>query len=107
MLKSRLERRDGHKVYTATDGKSGVALAKKVQPDAILIDWEMPVMSGIETVKALRSHRATTWIPRFMLTARRNMRYFERAAKAGVEGYFTKPVELGQISARLNSLAAA
>lgn len=107
MLKARLEKVDGHKVITANDGESGIKLAEKYKPDAILIDWEMPKMTGIETVRMLRGNRKTTWIPRFMLTGRLKMHHVERAAKAGIEGYFTKPVNLSLISRRLNSLATA
>jgi CheY-like chemotaxis protein len=102
LLEAKLGMVKGIRILTATDGVSGIKIATKRKPDIILIDWEMPKMSGLDVASELRSNPKTTWIPRFMLTGRSKMKDMERAAEHGIEGYFSKPINLDFILRRLN-----
>jgi two-component system phosphate regulon response regulator PhoB len=75
----------------ATDGAMALALARRHHPDLFLLDWAMPVMSGLEVCQKLRADATTRDIRIVMLTARAQA--FDRSAaiEAGVDDYITKP----------------
>ena len=54
----------------AGDGDEGLNLAEEIHPDVIILDWMMPLMSGIDVLKTLRKREATTETPIIMLTAK-------------------------------------
>ena len=107
MLRARFERKEGYEVLTTTDGKEGIKLARKKNPDIILLDWMMPKMNGLVVLEELKGDRRTTWTPIFMLTSRSTMSDVEKALDRGATGYFTKPLKLPEISTRLERLAEA
>ncbi len=60
----------GYNVHTAADGQMGFELAKREQPDLIILDIEMPVMNGIETLEKLKHEGDTKDIPVLMFSGR-------------------------------------
>ncbi len=98
LLKARLGAIDGYKIITASDGSSGLELAEKKRPDAILLDWMLPDGSGLGVLEALKGDSRTTWTPIYMLTGRTKMGDVERALEKGAAGYFTKPIKIVEIS---------
>ena len=91
---------DGFKVYLAENGHAGIRMAKKKQPELILLDWTMPGMNGLEVLTCLKHDEETERIPVFMLTAKGKIGDVERAFDIGVDNYITKPFdpeELGKI----------
>lgn len=74
---------------------------KKQKIDAVLLDWMMPGVSGIEVLMNLKGDAATKDIPVFMLTQRKTGSDFEKACAFGVDGYFTKPADPMYIKNRL------
>jgi len=60
---------EGFSVRTAADGEAGLRLVAEVQPDLIITDFMMPVMTGLELAQKLRANAATARIPVILLTA--------------------------------------
>jgi CheY-like chemotaxis protein len=63
-----LERLGGMRVITAPDGEEGIRLARAERPDCILLDVEMPGLSGVETLAVLRADPSTAVIPVIFVT---------------------------------------
>jgi len=63
-------RNNGYEVITANNGEEAFELAQQENPDIIVTDYQMPVMSGLELVKELRENEITKNIPVILLTAR-------------------------------------
>ncbi|MFQ5439305.1 MAG: phosphate regulon transcriptional regulator PhoB [Paracoccaceae bacterium] len=92
--------RQGYTVVVATDGESGVEMAREESPDLILLDWMLPRISGIETCRRLRRARETREIPIIMLTARSEERDKVRGLDVGADDYLTKPYSIRELLAR-------
>jgi two-component system phosphate regulon response regulator PhoB len=75
----------------ATDGAMALALAREHHPDLFLLDWAMPVMSGLEVCQKLRADATTRDLRIVMLTARAQAFDKTAALEAGVDDYITKP----------------
>lgn len=103
MLSRRLERK-GYRVVTAHDGGQGYALAHSASPDIILMDISIPVMSGWELTKKLKSEEATQNIPIIALTAHALATDRARAFEVGCDDYDTKPVDFGRLQGKIESL---
>ncbi|MBT3266431.1 response regulator [Candidatus Poribacteria bacterium] len=95
--------KDGCEVTEEEGAKAIVKVARRQQPDVILLDVMMPGVDGFEAVEALQADKRTSGIPIAMLTALGDMGSIQRAIDAGATGYLTKPfsVELlhGQVLA--------
>jgi two-component system chemotaxis response regulator CheY len=77
-------------IVEATDGKAALELCRP-ELDLIISDWNMPTMSGVEMLRALRSHPELAHIPVLLVTARNVKEDVVEAAEAGVTGYIVKP----------------
>ncbi|MBW2610627.1 MAG: response regulator [Deltaproteobacteria bacterium] len=82
----------GYKVYTASNGKEAVETAKKEKPDLILMDMQMPVMSGFEATKHIREIEELEEVPIIGLTARAMKGNEEEVLAAGCSDYLSKPM---------------
>ena len=94
-------RLDGFDVYLAEDGRKGLELARQKMPDAILLDWMMPEMDGLEVLSKLKADEQTKNIPVFMLTVKKMPRHVSAAIMEGVDGYFAKPFDLAKMGPTL------
>jgi two-component system alkaline phosphatase synthesis response regulator PhoP len=92
---------DGFNVYLAEGGRDGLELARDKKPDAILLDWMMPEMDGLEVLAELKKDERTKHIPVFMLTAKKSPCHVNAALMEGIDGYFTKPFEPGKVGPTL------
>lgn len=72
--------------------------------DAIISDWDLPGINGINLVKALRSHPATIAVPILMVSGRTGPGYRDIALKHGANDYFSKPFDVVEFIARLRAL---
>ena len=79
----------GYDVRTACSGEDGVDAARARQPDAIVLDVQMPRMDGIQAISELRDRLETAWIPIIMLSA--SIADRQRALKKGARFFLTKP----------------
>ena len=89
-LVKRLLSKNGAKVVVATNGSEAVQAAKSENPDAILMDIQMPGLDGYEATRQLRAHGFLR--PIFALTAHAMAEDRERSASAGCDGHLTKPL---------------
>jgi CheY-like chemotaxis protein len=84
----------GYKVEIARNGMEGIAHAKKIHPDLILMDVQMPDMDGLEATRQLRSDAEFEHTPIIALTALAMKGDRERCLAAGMDEYVSKPVHL-------------
>lgn len=99
-LKLNLENRHGFIVHTAQNGKSGLALARRVRPDLVVLDVMMPGMSGGQVAEALRESPDMAGIPIIFLTgiiSRAELE--ERGGEIGGELFMAKPVSHEELAA--------
>ena len=83
----------GHEVIEAADGREAIEKAISEQPDLILMDMSMPVLSGWDATKKLKADPKTAQIPVIALTAHALKGDRERAWQAGCDGFITKPID--------------
>jgi len=103
-LKDRLEMNE-YDVITGSNGKEGLDLAVKEQPDIILLDVIMPLMDGLEMLEALRNNPQCRDIAVIMLTARSQTQDIARAKACGIEDYIVKPFDLSELLEKIESIA--
>lgn len=82
--------REGFEIFVAKDGKVGLDMALKKQPDIILLDIIMPIMDGIMMLELLRKDKKCKDIPVIMLTNLSDASRVEEARKQGVYDYLVK-----------------
>ncbi|OYU94767.1 MAG: DNA-binding response regulator [Bacteroidetes bacterium B1(2017)] len=97
-------KKEGYDVYTATNGKEALPIAKKVKPDLILLDVMMPIMDGIETCKQIKADPdfAKTYV--VFLTARAEEYSEIEGFNAGADDYIAKPIKPKVLLSRLNAI---
>jgi two-component system, cell cycle response regulator DivK len=83
--------RTSHRLIEATDGESGVAQAQKELPDLILMDVQLPKMSGLDATRILKADPRTSHIPIIVITSFALSGDQEKAAAAGADNYLAKP----------------
>ena len=91
-----LERRTDIGLLSAKDGRSGIELARSAQPDVILMDINLPGISGLTALRILSADPATAHIPVVALSANAMPRDIERGMAAGFFRYLTKPIKLAE-----------
>jgi CheY-like chemotaxis protein len=96
MLSRRLMRK-GYEIIIAPDGLQGVEVAEREQPDLILMDLSLPVLSGWDATKRLKSSIATMKIPIIALTAHAMSSDRDNALEAGCDDVDTKPIDLERL----------
>jgi two-component system phosphate regulon response regulator PhoB len=94
----------GFRVNTAGDGEEALMIAAEEVPDLILLDWMLPLMSGIEVCRQLRSKPDTRRAPIIMLTARGEETDKLRGLDSGCDDYITKPFSPAELIARINAV---
>ena len=103
MLRYNLEKQ-GFRVEEAADGQEALARVAETQPDLVLLDWMLPVMSGIEVCRQLRRRNATRDLPVIMVTARTEDQDAVRGLNTGADDYITKPFSIDALLARMRAL---
>lgn len=94
----------GHELLCATRGDEGVVIARRARPDLILMDVQMPGMSGLEAMRLLKQDAATAAIPVIGLTAFAMKGDAERILAAGCDAYLAKPYSHTQLTATVAGL---
>jgi len=80
-----------YELLFAHDGEAGVAMAIERQPDLILMDVQLPKLSGLDATRLLRADERTRHIPVLIITSFALSGDRERATEAGASGYLAKP----------------
>ncbi len=88
-------------VSFATSGEDGLVQARALRPDLVLLDAEMPGLSGFEVCKALKADPATAGIPVIFATAHREAEVEATALQLGAVDYLRKPLDPVQVLSRL------
>jgi PAS domain S-box-containing protein len=97
-----IARRPNMRLLSATNGNLGIKLARRSQPEVILMDINLPGMSGIEALKILREDPATAHIPVIAISANAMPRNVEKGLQAGFFWYLTKPIKVKEFTDVLN-----
>jgi CheY-like chemotaxis protein len=89
-----LERRENFLLYSASDGQQGIALARQHRPHVILMDINLPGMSGLEALQVLSQDAATRHIPVIAVSANAMPLDVVKGLSAGFFRYLTKPFQI-------------
>jgi two-component system, OmpR family, response regulator MprA len=92
---------EGYTVDTATDGRSGLNMARDHSPDLVILDWMLPGMDGLDVCHRLRLGGA---VPILMLTAKDTIQDRIQGLDAGADDYMVKPFNLDELTARVRAL---
>jgi len=96
LVEQLITRRPDLKLLTAIDGYAGIQLARTYQPDVILMDINLPGVSGFGCLKILQEDATTAHIPVMALSANAMPRDIEKGEEAGFFRYLTKPINVAQ-----------
>jgi CheY-like chemotaxis protein len=102
LVEQLIARRPDMCLLTAKDGNLGVQLARAYQPEVILMDINLPGISGIEALRILRDDPATAHIPVLALSANAMPRDIEKGLEAGFFRYLTKPIRVTEFMETLD-----
>ncbi len=103
MLRYNLER-EGFAVCAASDGEEALVQIAERKPDVVLLDWMLPLVSGIEVCRQIRRAPASRTLPIVMLTARGEEGDRIRGLNSGADDYVVKPFSPAELIARLRAV---
>jgi CheY-like chemotaxis protein len=96
LVEDLIARRPDIRLLSARDGNRGVEIARSSQPDVILMDINLPGISGIRALRILAEDPATAHIPVVALSANAMPRDIEKGLEAGFFRYLTKPIKVNE-----------
>ena len=96
LVEELIARRPDLRLLSAADGNLGIEIARAYQPDVILMDINLPGISGIEAMRILRADPSTAHIPIIALSANAVPRDIEKGLEAGFFSYLTKPIKVNE-----------
>jgi CheY-like chemotaxis protein len=103
LVEQLIARRPDLRLLSVADGALGVDCARTYQPDVILMDINLPGISGVEAMKILRLDPKTAHIPVIALSANAVPRDIEKSLEAGFLAYITKPIKVNQFIEALDT----
>lgn len=103
LLRYNLER-DGFRTALAGDGEEALLLAEEEEPDLVILDWMLPLLSGIEVCRRLRRKSSSAKLPIIMLTARGVESDRIRGLDSGADDYLVKPFSPNELLARVRAV---
>jgi CheY-like chemotaxis protein len=103
LVQELLRLRSGLKMISAPEGHLGIELAKTLQPDLVLMDLNLPGMSGEDARKVLQAHPKTAHIPIIAVTANAMPRDIRKGLEAGFFRYITKPINIDEFNEAIDS----
>jgi len=103
LLRYNLER-EGFRVAEASNGEDALVLVEEEAPEVILLDWMLPLMSGIEVCRRFRRQPKLRHVPIIMLTAKGEESDKVRGLDSGVDDYVTKPFSPAELIARIRAV---
>ncbi|RJQ82441.1 MAG: response regulator [Desulfobacteraceae bacterium] len=98
----------GYEVLQAANGQEALEILKN-QPEQIelvLLDWNMPVLNGFETLKAIKKQKKCKHIRILMVSTESEDDFIDRALSAGADGYLAKPFTAEALAAKVASVVA-
>ncbi len=103
LVQQLIARRPDLRLFGATEATRGIALAREHQPDVILLDINLPGISGLQALKILQEDACTQHIPVLALSANAMPRDIERGLAAGFMRYLTKPIRVPEFMDALDA----
>ena len=94
---------EGYVVRRAENGEEAMLLVAEDAPDLVILDWMMPLMSGLEVCRQLKLREETRHIPIIMLSARSEEVDTVRGLETGADDYVVKPYALRELMARVRT----
>jgi PAS domain S-box-containing protein len=107
LVEDLIARRPDIRLLSARDGFGGVAIARAALPDVILMDINLPGISGVRALATLANDPTTANIPVVALSANAMPRDIEKGLQAGFFRYLTKPINIGEFMAALDAALEA
>jgi len=96
LVEDLIARRPDIRLMSANNGNQGIEIARASQPDVILMDINLPGISGIKAMRILAKDPATAHIPVIALSANAIPRDIEKGLEAGFFRYLTKPIKVNE-----------
>ena len=103
LLVSSILKPEGYQIFEAENGKVGIELAKKNNPDLIICDMKMPEVDGMEVLDAVRADNELMSVPFFFLTSNIDTVDQKVAFKSGANAYLHKPIDAQQVLKEVKS----
>lgn len=94
----------GQLIQEADDGANAMVMLKSQPFDMVVTDWNMPNMTGIDLLRAIRAEASLKGLPVLMVTAENNRDQIIAAAQAGVNGYIVKPFTAATLQEKLTKI---
>ncbi len=94
---------EGYAVDRAENGEQALLCVAEAAPDVVILDWMMPVMSGLEVCRQMKTRTETREIPIIMLSARSEEVDAVRGLETGADDYVVKPYALKELMARVRT----
>jgi putative two-component system response regulator len=95
---------DGHQVTAASDGRAALEAVRVQAPDLVLLDVEMPYLTGVEVCRQVKADPATRLVPVILLTGIADRSARLQGISAGADDFLEKPVQAAELRARVNVL---
>jgi DNA-binding response OmpR family regulator len=95
---------DSIELMTAPTAEMGVEIARSARPAVVIMDINLPGMSGLDALRVLRASAETREIPVIALTAAASERDRKRGEEAGFYRYLTKPIKVDQLETALEAI---
>ena len=90
--------------HEADDGNTALPMLQSGSFDFLVTDWNMPGMTGIDLLRAVRADERLATMPVLMVTAEQKREQIVEAANAGVNGYIVKPFTAGTLKEKLDKI---
>jgi DNA-binding response OmpR family regulator len=103
-LLERALRSSGYETISAASGREALSIISTQLPDLVLLDWMMPQLSGLDTLRAIRELYPRSRLPVVMCTAVGEEMSVVAAIGAGANDYITKPISIPILRARMTAL---
>jgi two-component system chemotaxis response regulator CheY len=107
IVKNLLQELGYQNIQEADDGKSAWPMLQSGDFDFVITDWNMPLMPGLELLKAIRADEKLKHLPVLMVTAEAKREQIIEAAQAGVSGYVVKPFTAETLKLKLDKIIQA
>ncbi len=95
--------RAGYQAITAHNGAEVLKMALNTNPDAILMDYAMPMLSGLSVLRQLKISQTTRNIRVYLLSGISDATILQQAKEVGLQGFFVKPFDVHEVVERIRS----
>lgn len=96
-----LTREQGYEVFTARNGVEGLQAYERERPDCVIVDVQMPLMSGFQFLRVLRGDHSSAQTPVIILSCLGGDEHLEAGELSGVDLYLQKPFAVGRLGANI------